>query len=159
MSKLKITNIRNVYVSCFVILLSIAGILHTYIGGGWSTSSGEAAKMYPRAVYVLLILTAAFLLVTELLGKVAFEPAAITMVRLWQVPLLLVLTIGFFELVLYVGLGVSLLAFLLITISLFDEDPKKHLVPNVIVSIVASVALFLVFTMVLPIMTRSQLLI
>ena len=159
MSKLKITNMRNVYVSCFVILLSIAGILHTYIGGGWSTSSGEAAKMYPRAVYVLLILTAAFLLVTELLGKVAFEPAAITMVRLWQVPLLLVLTIGFFELVLYVGLGVSLLAFLLITISLFDEDPKKHLVPNVIVSIVASVALFLVFTMVLPIMTRSQLLI
>ena len=159
MSKLKITNIRNVYVSCFVILLSIAGILHTYIGGGWSTSSGEAAKMYPRAVYVLLILTAAFLLVTELLGKAAFEPAAITMVRLWQVPLLLVLTIGFFELVLYVGLGVSLLAFLLITISLFDEDPKKHLVPNVIVSIVASVALFLVFTMVLPIMTRSQLLI
>ena len=159
MSKLKITNMRNVYVSCFVILLSIAGILHTYIGGGWSTSSGEAAKMYPRAVYVLLILTAAFLLVTELLGKVAFEPAAITMVRLWQVPLLLVLTIGFFELVLYVGLGVSLLAFLLITISLFDEDPKKHLVPNVIVSIVASVALFLVFTMVLPIMTRSQILI
>ena len=159
MSKLKVTNMRNIYLSCFVILLSVAGILHTYVGGGWSASSGEAAKMYPRVVYVLLILTAAYLLIAELIGKVEFEPAAITVVRLWQVPLLLVLTIGFFELVLYVGLGVSLLAFLLITISLFDEDPRKHLVPNLIVSVVATVALFLVFTMVLPIVTRSQILI
>ena len=48
MSKLKVTNMRNVYLSCFVILLSVAGILHTYIGGGWSSSSGEVAKMFPR---------------------------------------------------------------------------------------------------------------
>ena len=125
MSKLKNTNMRNVYLSCFVILISIAGIIHTYIGGGWSASSGEAAKMYPRAVYAILILVSLFILVTELTGKVAFEPPAITDVRWWQVPLILVTTIAFFEFVLYIGLGVGLLLFLFLLV-LFAECKVKH---------------------------------
>ena len=159
MSKLKNTNMRNVYLSCFVILISIAGIIHTYIGGGWSASSGEAAKTYPRAVYAILILVSLFILVTELTGKVAFEPPAITDVRWWQVPLILVTTIAFFEFVLYIGLGVGLLLFLFGMIWLFDEDPIKHWKMNLLVAVIASVVLWAVFHYVLPILTVRQILI
>ena len=97
-----------------------------------------------------------FLLIAELVGKVAFEPPAITQVRWWQIPLLLVITIAFFEFILYVGVGVGIFAFLFGMIWLFDEDPKKHWKMNLLVAVVASVALFLVFYYVLPIITRSQ---
>ena len=44
MSKLKVTNLRNIGLSCGVMILSTAGILHTFLGGGWSKKTGEAAK-------------------------------------------------------------------------------------------------------------------
>ena len=159
MSKLKKTNMRNVYLTCFVILVSVAGIIHTYIGGGWSASSGEAAKTYPRAVYAILILVSLFILCMELTGKVAFEPPAITDVRWWQVPVILAATIGFFEFALYIGVAVGLLLFLFGMIWLFDEDPVKHWKMNLLVAAIATMVLWAVFHYVLPIITRSQFLI
>ena len=159
MSKLKITNMRNIYLGCLVMILSAAGILHTYIGGGWSKSTGEAAKMYPRMVYGILIVVSLYLLIVELLGKVSFEPPALSVVRWWQVPVMLVVTVAFFEFVLYVGVAVGILIYLYGMIWMFDEDPKKHWKINLVVAVIATVALWLVFSRVLPIMTRSQFLI
>ena len=159
MSKLKVTNMRNIYLSCGIIILSLSGILHTYIGGGWSKSTGEAAKMYPRMVYGILIVVSLYLLIVELLGKVSFEPPALSVVRWWQVPAILAVTVAFFEFVLYVGVAVGILIYLYGMIWMFDEDPKKHWKINLVVAVIATVALWLVFSRVLPIMTRSQFLI
>jgi len=158
MSKLKVTNMRNVYFGCAVILLSVFGIVHTFIGGGWSKSTGEAAKMYPRIIYGILIAVAVYLIVTELSKKVVAEPPAITVVKWWQVPLILAVTIAFFYFVLYAGVVVGIFLFLFGMIWLFDEDPKKHWKMNLIVAVVATVVLWLIFTKLLPVVTMNQIL-
>lgn len=159
MNKFKITNKRNVYCALIVMVLSIAGIIQTYVGSGWSKSSGEAAKMYPRLVYGILIVAALCLLVMELLGKVSKESAAIETVKWWQVPLILIIGVAFFQVVLYVGVAVGIFVYLMVLINLFDEDPKKHIVPNLVVAVVATVVLYLIFQKVLPIITMNQILI
>ena len=156
MSKIKITNMRNIYFSCGVILLSVFGIVHTFIGGGWSKSTGEAAKMYPRLVYGILIVVSLYLLFIELIGKTKLEPPAIAVVKWWQVPLILVVTISFFYFVLYVGVVVGICVFLFGMICLFDEDPKKNWKGNLIVTVVATAALWVIFTKVLPVVTMTQ---
>jgi len=158
MSKLKPTNKRNVYLSCAVILLCVFGIVHTFIGGGWSKATGEAAKMYPRIVYGILIAVALYLLIVELVKKVNVEPPAITIVKWWQVPLVLAVTIAFFYFVLYAGVAVGIFLFLVGMIWLFDEDPKKHWKMNLVVAVVATVVLWLIFTKLLPVVTMNQIL-
>jgi len=159
MSKLKVTNMRNVYFGCAVILLSIFGIVHTYIGGGWSKTTGEAAKMYPRIIYAILIIAALYLILIELMRKTKLEPPAIAVVKWWQVPVMLGIGVAFFYFVLYVGVIVGIFIYLFGFISLFDEDPKKHWKSNLIVTVVATVALWVIFNKVLPIVTVSQYLI
>ena len=122
----KPTNKRNVYLSLAVIALSVFGIVHTYIGGGWSKNTGEAAKMYPRIVYLILIAVSLFLLIVEFVKNGKVEPPAIAIVKWWQVPLILVVTVAFFYFVLYAGVTVGIFLFLFGMIWLFDEDPKKH---------------------------------
>jgi len=159
MSKLKVTNKRNVFFGCAIILLSIFGIVHTFIGGGWSKATGEAAKMYPRLVYGILIVAALYLLIIELIGKVKLEPPAIAVVKWWQVIVMLAIGIGFFYFVLYVGTVVGIFIYLLGMICLFDEAPKKNWKMDLIVAVVATVAMWLIFTKVLPIVTMQQILI
>ena len=158
MSKLNVTNKRNVWFSLGVIALGVFGIVHTLIGGGWSKSTGEAAKMYPRLVYAILIVVALFLLGMELLKKTKLEPPAIAVVKMWQVPLILVVTIAFFYFVLYVGTVVGIFLFMFGMIWLFDEDPKKNWKMNLIVAVCATVGLWLIFTKVLPVVTMQQIL-
>ncbi len=158
MNKLKPTNKRNVYFACAVILLSVFGIVHTFIGGGWSKTTGEAAKMYPRIIYGILIVVAVYVLIAELFKNVVVEPPAITVVKWWQVPLILVLTIAFFYFVLYAGVMVGIFLFLFGMIWLFDEDPKKHWKMDLIVAVVATIVLWLIFTKVLPVVTMNQIL-
>ena len=67
--KTKITNMRNIYLSLGIMVITVAGMLHTFIGGGWSKSTGEAAKMFPRVVYGILFVVSLFLLIRELCGK------------------------------------------------------------------------------------------
>lgn len=155
-NKNRITNMRNVYLCCAVVLIGIAGLLHTYFGGGWSKSTGEAAKMYPRLVYAILLIVAVYMLIMELIGKVPLEPPAITNVKWWHVPLILGVTIAFFEFVVRVGTIIGILAYMIAMISMFDEDPKKNWKTNLIVAVVATAALWVVFTRVLPIVTISQ---
>lgn len=159
MSKLKITNLRNVCLSCGVMALSIAGLLHTFLGGGWSKKTGEAAKLYPRLVYGILILVALYLLVMELAGRVPAEPPAIAVVKWWQPLLILAVGIAFFLFVLYVGTAAGILLYLCGMIALFDEDPKKHWKMDLLVAVVATVLMWLIFTRVLPIVTLKQFLI
>jgi len=159
MSKLKVTNMRNVYFGCAVILLSVFGIVHTLIGGGWSKTTGEAAKMYPRIIYAILIIAALYLIMVEFTKKAVKEPPAIAVVKIWQVPLILIVTIAFFYFVLYAGVLVGIFLYLFGMIWLFDEDPKKHLKANLLVAVVASAVLYLIFSKVLPVVTVSQFLI
>jgi len=154
--KTKVTNLRNIYLSCGMIVLSTAGMLHTWFGGGWSKKTGEAAKMYPRLVYGILIAVALYLLVKELLGRVPHEPPAITSVKWWQVPLMLAVASGFFLFTIHVGTAVGIFLFLILMIALFDEDFKAHWKADLIVAVCATVALWLVFTRVLPIITMHQ---
>ena len=109
--KSKITNLRNVYLSCGLAVLSVAGLLHTWFGGGWSKKTGEAAKMYPRLVYTVLLVVALYLLLKELLGKVPFEPPAITVVKWWQVPVVLGVASAFFLFSIHVGTAVGIFMF------------------------------------------------
>ena len=115
--------------------------------------------MYPRMVYGILIVVSLYLLIMEWIGKVANEPPAITVVKWWQVPAILAVTVAFFEFVLYVGVAVGILLYLFAMIWMFDEDPKKHWKMNLLVAVIATVVLWLIFSQVLPIMTRSQFLI
>ena len=157
--KNKITNMRNVYLSIGVMLISTAGMLHTFIGGGWSKHTGEAAKLFPRIVYIILFVVALFLLIKELVGKVDFEPAALTIVKWWQVLVVLAATSAMFLCCLHVGTAVGILVFLIGMMCLFDEDFKKHWKSDVIVAVCATAALWAVFTLVLPIVTKGQILI
>ena len=157
-NKLKPNNKRNIYLALAVLALSAFGIGHTFLGGGWSKNTGEAAKMYPRIVYGILIAVAVYLLIVELLKKTKLEPPAIAIVKWWQVPLVLVVTIAFFYFVLYAGVAVGIFIFLFGMIALFDEDPKKHWKMNLIVSLVSTVVLWLIFTQVLPVVTMKQIL-
>ena len=43
-NKLKPNNKRNIYLALAVLALSAFGIGHTFLGGGWSKNTGEAAK-------------------------------------------------------------------------------------------------------------------
>ena len=158
-NKLKITNMRNVYLSIGVIIISIAGMLHTYFGGGWSKSTGEAAKLYPRLVYAILFVVSLILLIRELSGKVPFEPPALTIVKWWQVPVVLVATSVFFLFSLYVGTAVGILLFLIGMMCLFDEDFKKNWKKDLLVAVCATGVLWVIFTFVLPIITKNQILI
>ena len=158
MNNLKPTNKRNVYLAFAVIALSAFGIGHTIFGGGWSKNTGEAAKMYPRLIYGILIAVAVYLLIVELLKKTKLEPPAIAIVKWWQVPLVLVVTIAFFYFVLYAGVAVGILLFLFGMIWLFDEDPKKNWKMNLIVAVCATVGLWVIFTKVLPVVTMKQIL-
>ena len=158
-NKLKPNNKRNVYLAFAVLALSAFGIGHTFLGGGWSKNTGEAAKMYPRIVYGILIVAALYLILIVLMGKVKVEPPAIAVVKWWQVPVMIGVGVIFFYFVLYVGLIVGIFAYLFIFISMFDEDPKKHWKSNLIVTVVATVALWVIFNKVLPIVTVSQYLI
>ena len=157
--KTKIANMRNIYLSLGIMVISVAGMLHTYIGGGWSKSTGEAAKMFPRVVYGILFVVALFLLLREVCGKVPFEPAALTIVKWWHVPLVLVIAYAFFLFTIYVGTAVGILIFLVGMIFLFDEDVKKNWKMDLIVAVCATVVLYLVFHFVLPIVTKGQILI
>lgn len=157
--KTKITNMRNIYLSLGVIVISVAGMLHTFFGSGWSKSTGEAAKMYPRVVYVILFVVALLLLIRELCGKVPFEPASLTIVKWWQVPLVLVIAYAFFLFTIYVGTAAGILIFLAGMICMFDEDVKKNWKMDLIVAVCATVVLYLIFHFVLPIVTKSQFLI
>ena len=159
MTKLKITNMRNIYFGCAIIILSVLGILHTYIDGGWSKSTGEAAKMYPRLVYGIMIVVSLYLLIVEVLGKTNLEPPAITVVKWLQAPLIIILGIAFFMFALYIGVAVGLFIYLFVMISLFDENEKKNWKVNLVVALVAAVVLWLVFTKVLPVVTMQQILI
>jgi len=159
MNKLKVTNKRNIWFSLGVIALSVFGIVHTFIGGGWSKATGEAAKMYPRIVYGILIVSALALIIIELTGKAKKEPPAIAVVKWWQVIVMLGIGVGFFYFVLYVGTVVGIFIYLFGFISLFDEDPKKNWKMNLIVTVVATAALWLIFSRVLPIVTINQILI
>ena len=154
--KSKITNLRNVYLSCGLAVLSVAGLLHTWFGGGWSKKTGEAAKMYPRLVYTVLLVVALYLLLKELLGKVPFEPPAITVVKWWQVPVVLGVASAFFLFSIHVGTAVGIFLFLMLMIWMFDEDYKAHWKMNLIVAVCCTVALWLIFTRVLPIITLHQ---
>ena len=116
MSKLKVTNLRNIGLSCGVMVLSTAGILHTFLGSGWSKKTGEAAKLYPRIIYGVLIVVALSLLVMELAGRVPPEPPAIAVVKWWQPLLILAVGIAFFLFVLYVGTAAGILLYLCGTI-------------------------------------------
>lgn len=159
MSKLKATNLRNIGLSCGVMVLSTAGILHTFLGSGWSKKTGEAAKLYPRIIYGVLIVVALSLLVMELAGRVPPEPPAIAVVKWWQPLLILAVGVAFFLFVLYVGTAVGILLYLCGTIALFDEDPKKHWKMDLLVAVIATAAMWLIFTRILPIVTLKQLLI
>lgn len=159
MSKLKATNLRNIGLSCGVMVLSTAGILHTFLGSGWSKKTGEAAKLYPRIIYGVLIVVALSLLVMELAGRVPPEPPAIAVVKWWQPLLILAVGVAFFLFVLYVGTAVGILLYLCCTIALFDEDPKKHWKMDLLVAVIATAAMWLIFTRILPIVTLKQLLI
>ncbi len=159
MSKLKVTNLRNIGLSCGVMILSTAGILHTFLGGGWSKKTGEAAKLYPRIIYGILIVVALSLLVMELAGRVPPEPPAIAVVKWWQPLLILAVGVAFFLFVLYVGTAAGILLYLCGTIALFDEDPKKHWKMDLLVAVIATAAMWLIFTRILPIVTLKQLLI
>ena len=140
-------------------VLSIAGILHTFLGGGWSKKTGEAAKLYPRIIYGILILVALYLLVMELAGRVPPEPPAIAVVKWWQPLLILAVGVTFFLFVLYAGTAVGILLYLCGTIALLDEDPKKHWKMDLLVAVIATAAMWLIFTRILPIVTLKQLLI
>ena len=146
MSKLKVTNLRNIGLSCGVMILSTAGILHTFLGGGWSKKTGEAAKLYPRIIYGILIV-------------VALSLPAIAVVKWWQPLLILAVGVAFFLFVLYVGTAAGILLYLCGTIALFDEDPKKHWKMDLLVAVIATAAMWLIFTRILPIVTLKQLLI
>lgn len=156
--KTKITNMRNVYLPCGLIVLGTAGLLHTWFGGGWSKKTGEMAKMFPRLVYGVLIAVSLYLLLKELLGKVPYEPPAITNVKWWQVPLILAAASGFFLFVIHVGAAVGIFLFLVLMTWMFDEDYKAHWLRNLIVNLCCTVALWLIFTRVLPIITIRQIL-
>lgn len=156
MNKKKITNMRNIYFSCAIMLISVAGILHTFFGGGWSAKTGEAGKVYPRIIYVILLISALYVIIMELLGKTPFEPPAITNVKWWHVPLIIGIAVAFFEFTIRVGVILGIFIFLMLMISMFDVDPKKNWKINLIVAVVATVALWLVFTKVLPIVTITQ---
>ena len=157
--KTKITNIRNVGFSCGIILLSIAGIAHTYIGGGWSKNTGAAAKMFPRLIYGILIVVSLYLLIKELLGKEKPEPPALTMLKWWQVPLIFAIASAFFLFCIHVGTAVGILLFLIGMMWMFDEDFKSNWKKDLIVAVCAAVVLWLIFTKVLPIITMHQYLI
>lgn len=157
--KTKITNMRNIYLSLGIMVITMAGMLHTFIGGGWSKSTGEAAKMFPRVVYGILFVVSLFLLIRELCGKVPFEPASLTIVKWWHVPMVLVIAYAFFLFTIYVGTAVGILIFLVGMIFLFDEDVKKNWKMDLIVAVCATVVLYLIFHFVLPIVTKTQYLI
>ena len=97
-------------------------------------------------------------IVSALLKKTKLEPPAIAVVKMWQVPLILVVTIAFFYFVLYVGTVVGIFLFMFGMIWLFDEDPKKNWKMNLIVAVCATVGLWLIFTKVLPVVTMKQIL-
>ena len=155
-NKNKITNMRNIYLGCAAMLISVAGILHTYFGGGWSKSTGDAAKMYPRLVYAVFFLVGVYVVIMEIAGKVSLEPPAIANVKWWHVPLMLGVTIAFFEFSIRVGTIIGIFVYLIAMISMFDEDPKKNWKMNLIVAVGATIVLWIVFTKVLPIVTISQ---
>ncbi len=156
--KTRITNPRNVVFSCAVIVLSVAGILQTF-WGTWSKNTGEAAKMFPRIVYIILIVVSLYLLIKELLEKEMPEPPALTSLKLWQVPAVFTASAVFFLFCIHIGTGTAILLFLILMIWMFDEDFKANWKKDLLVAVFATVVLWLIFTKVLPIITMHQYLI
>ncbi len=157
--KLKVTNPRNVHLACGVSALCVAGILHTFFGGGWSKSTGEAAKMFPRLIYSILIVVSLVLLIKELTGKEKLEPPALTMLKWWQVPVIFGICSAFFLFCIHVGTAVGIFLFLIGMMWMFDEDFKANWKKDLLVAVCATVVLWLIFTRVLPIITLHQVLI
>ncbi len=149
--KAGITNIRNIVLSAAMLLISVGGYLYTYFGSGWSKKTGEAAKMFPRIVLILLAIIAVVLILKELSGRADPEPAAITVVKFWQVILMIALTSLFFLFVIHVGVASGILIFLVVMIALFDEELRKNWYKDLIVAVVATGVLYLIFMKVLPI--------
>lgn len=157
MNKLKITNKRDVWLCLAIIGMSLAGWVHTFVGS-WSKSSGELAKMFPRFVYTLIILICAAMLIREFLGRTPFEPKAIAHVKWFQPLIFTALGAVFFLGVYYLGTAVSIFLFLVVMISLFAPDPKACIKSTLLVSLGATVFLWLIFTFVVPVVTPGHLL-
>jgi hypothetical protein len=139
-----------------LVLVSIFGFLHT-IFGEWSLSTGEQAKLFPRIIYVLILVTGLMLVFqknTEGQNKDALPDTGIkhtlTFVGMGAIYSFMVLNIG---------LAVATFLYIGVMIAFLTVNPVKQWKKVVIPSFIVAIVIWAVFTYFMPIVIPHQLLI
>lgn len=142
---IKPVNKANFWFGISMMALSIAGIGHTF-WGSWTKHAGEAAKFFPRCVYVSLFVMGGVLVAQEIARRVAPEPKALPEMK-WFYPVTYTAAgILFFLTVYYIGPIVGISLYLLGMMIAFSLDPKRDLVKILIATAGCTVGVYLVFT-------------
>ncbi len=158
MNKFQKINKANVFSSLGIIVLSILGIIYTFMNSGWSKAANESTRLFPRYTFILLIIVALCQLIKELFGNAQGETKSGWNVKLWHVVVFLAVGMIAFEISIHIGIAVGIFICLMTLVSLFDDKPKKNFLSNLAFALIVTIALYVVFTKVLPIVTINQIL-
>lgn len=140
-----------------MIALSMAGMGHTYLGD-WTKKAGEAAKFFPRCIYIGLFIAGAVLAAQEVLHRIPKEPKSLQDVK-WHDPVVYALAGAiFFLTVYYIGPMVGIFLYILGMMLVFAVEPKRDLLKIVLATIGCSVGIYLLFTKVIVLVIPGSLL-
>ena len=154
---IKPINKSNFWLGISMIALSLAGMGHTYLGA-WTKSAGEAAKFFPRSIYIVLFIAGAVLAVQELLHRIPEEPKSLQDVK-WHDPIVYVLAGAlFFLTVYYIGPMVGIFLYIFIMMFVFSLNPKRDLLKIIIATVCCSIGIYLLFTKVIALVVPGSLL-
>ena len=154
---IKPVNKSNFWLGITMIALSLAGMAHTYLGT-WTKNAGEAAKFFPRCIYVGLFITGAALALQELLHRIPEEPKSLQDVK-WYDPIIYTLAgLLFILTVYYIGPMVGIFLYILIMMFVFAVDPKRDIVKIIIATVGCSIGVYLLFTKVIVLVIPGSLL-
>lgn len=154
---IKPVNKSNFWLGITMIALSLAGMGHTYLGD-WSKKAGEAAKFFPRCIYIGLFIAGAALAVQEVLHRIPLEPKSLQDVK-WHDPIIYALAGALFILtVYYIGPMVGIFLYILIMMFVFSLDPKQDWLKIVLATVGCSIGIYLLFTKVIALVIPGSLL-
>jgi len=154
---IKPVNKSNFWLGIAMIALSMAGMGHTYLGD-WTKKAGEAAKFFPRCIYIGLFIAGAVLAAQEVLHRIPKEPKSLQDVK-WHDPVVYALAGAiFFLTVYYIGPMVGIFLYILGMMLVFAVEPKRDLLKIVLATIGCSVGIYLLFTKVIVLVIPGSLL-
>lgn len=154
---IKPVNKTNFWFAVAMFVLGVAGMLHT-VYGTWTKFAGQAAKFFPRCIYVCLMICALVLIAQELLHKMPKEPKALPDMRFYYPILFTAAGVAFFLAVYYVGPIVGVFAFLFPMMLAFSPDPKRDLPKTLLIAALSTGAIYLIFTKLIVLLLPGSLL-